>query len=264
MKRFVDTLNTISIIAAIIGIIYFYKGNYDVLYACAIVSLIASFFNVNFGAQNSFFTEIVAMFIGLIVATIKHGNIVNYISVAICYEGTLAIIWGPIVGLLFMHHVMSQSKEPKTIKVKTFVIVIVLLLAGCTGCFLYMQQYYGGQLSTLNSQLEDMTERHDSLLQQSETQATQLNKQTQELNFWEDHAVICTTEGKKYHHYGCGHLDGRSIYIFNIEYAKSLGYTPCLDCCKSIDWDNIKKKAKLMDEQQQQQQREDFAKVNGK
>ena len=85
-----------------------------------------------------------------------------------------------------------------------------------------------------------------------------------ELAFWDNNAVLCTTEGKKYHHYGCGHLEGRGGYIFNIEYAKSLGYTPCLDCCKSIDWDNIKKKAKLMDEQQRQHQREDFAKVNGK
>ena len=52
-----------------------------------------------------------------------------------------------------------------------------------------------------------------------------------ELYFWENSAVICTTEGSKYHHYGCSHIEGRSIYIYNIENAKAMGYTPCLDCC---------------------------------
>lgn len=59
----------------------------------------------------------------------------------------------------------------------------------------------------------------------------ELNSANSELNFWQQSAVICTTVGSKYHHYGCGHLENRSYYIYNIENAKYYGYTPCLDCC---------------------------------
>lgn len=48
--------------------------------------------------------------------------------------------------------------------------------------------------------------------------------------FYTNYAVIVTTTGRKYHHYGCPHLDGRDFYIFNIDNAEYQGYTPCLDC----------------------------------
>lgn len=52
-----------------------------------------------------------------------------------------------------------------------------------------------------------------------------------EYNFFHNGAVIVTaTAGEKYHHYDCGHISGRDIYIYNIELAKAKGYTPCADC----------------------------------
>lgn len=51
-----------------------------------------------------------------------------------------------------------------------------------------------------------------------------------EYNYLHKYAVIVTTTGKKYHHYGCYHINGSSVYIYNIELAESKGYTPCLDC----------------------------------
>lgn len=54
-----------------------------------------------------------------------------------------------------------------------------------------------------------------------------------EIVFWRNSAVIVTTTGEKYHTYGCGHIDGRRYWIYNIELAKAKGYTACLDC---IDW----------------------------
>ncbi|MEG1492251.1 MAG: hypothetical protein RR394_08360 [Oscillospiraceae bacterium] len=53
-----------------------------------------------------------------------------------------------------------------------------------------------------------------------------------EYNFYHERAAICTPEGYRYHHYGCGHLVDRSYYIYNIQVAKAQGYTPCLDCWK--------------------------------
>lgn len=51
-----------------------------------------------------------------------------------------------------------------------------------------------------------------------------------EYEFFHDYAVIVTTTGSKYHHYGCYHIEGRRYYIYNIENAEAKGYTPCLDC----------------------------------
>lgn len=59
----------------------------------------------------------------------------------------------------------------------------------------------------------------------------EIQSHNEELSFWREHAVICTTEGTKYHHYGCPHIEGRRFYIYNIENAEYYGYQPCLDCC---------------------------------
>lgn len=55
----------------------------------------------------------------------------------------------------------------------------------------------------------------------------------EELNFWQNSAVIVTTTGEKYHAYGCYHIEDRRYWIYNIELAQYKGYTACLDC---IDW----------------------------
>lgn len=48
--------------------------------------------------------------------------------------------------------------------------------------------------------------------------------------FWHKYAVIVTSTGSKYHTYGCSHVQGRTFWIYNIDAAKSKGYSPCLDC----------------------------------
>jgi hypothetical protein len=48
--------------------------------------------------------------------------------------------------------------------------------------------------------------------------------------FFRNNACIVTTQGEKYHHYGCYHIQGRNYYIYNTENAIGMGYTPCLDC----------------------------------
>lgn len=42
--------------------------------------------------------------------------------------------------------------------------------------------------------------------------------------------VTASGSGSKYHHYDCYHLEDSSYYIYNVELAENLGYTPCLDC----------------------------------
>lgn len=42
--------------------------------------------------------------------------------------------------------------------------------------------------------------------------------------------VTASGSGSRYHHYNCYHLGDSRYYIYNVELAESLGYTPCLDC----------------------------------
>ena len=51
-----------------------------------------------------------------------------------------------------------------------------------------------------------------------------------EYEFHHNFAVIVTETGKKYHRYGCHHINYSSFWIYNIAQAESKGYTPCLDC----------------------------------
>ena len=57
-----------------------------------------------------------------------------------------------------------------------------------------------------------------------------------EFDFFRRQAAIVTTQGNRYHHYGCQHISNRRYYIYNIEAAKSRGYTPCLDCWEDGLW----------------------------
>lgn len=51
-----------------------------------------------------------------------------------------------------------------------------------------------------------------------------------EYSFYHHGACVVTTEGYRYHRYGCYHIEGRDYWIYNVENAERLGYTPCLDC----------------------------------
>lgn len=56
-----------------------------------------------------------------------------------------------------------------------------------------------------------------------------------EYRFFHKYAVVVTTAGKKYHHYGCYHIEDRQFYIYNIAAAEAKGYTPCLDCIEESE-----------------------------
>lgn len=52
----------------------------------------------------------------------------------------------------------------------------------------------------------------------------------EEYAFYHLYACLVTSEGYRYHKYGCYHIEGRTFWIYNIENAEYRGYTPCLDC----------------------------------
>ena len=54
-----------------------------------------------------------------------------------------------------------------------------------------------------------------------------------EYTFYHAYACIVTTNGYRYHRFGCYHIDGRPFFIYNTNTAESWGYSPCLDCWES-------------------------------
>ena len=50
--------------------------------------------------------------------------------------------------------------------------------------------------------------------------------------FVDSNVVFVTQAGEKYHRYTCYYFQNSDsgYYVFNVEYAKWLGYQPCLEC----------------------------------
>lgn len=85
-------------------------------------------------------------------------------------------------------------------------------------------------ISDLRTELEAIEDEFTDLQEYYDILSTVFDEHNDEYWFYHSGAVIVTTTGSKYHHYGCPHLDGRDFYIFNIENAEYQGYSPCLDC----------------------------------
>ena len=128
---------------------------------------------------------------------------------------------------------------------KGFLLIIIAVLCVSTLYFAFEyeeeKQYSENseaEAQKLNQQIDELKEQNSSLADENielgETNdelQSENESNSEELDFWQQYAVIVTREGKKYHHYGCGHIEGRDFYILNIDEAEAEGYTPCLDCC---------------------------------
>ena len=116
---------------------------------------------------------------------------------------------------------------------RVYIIALVSIIAvGLIGANLYQYIENNQTIELLNKNLDSMSDNRDEFMAKNDALSSELFSKERELAFWDKSAVIVTESGKKYHHYGCYHLNGcSSIWIYNIEAAKSRGYTPCLDCC---------------------------------
>ncbi len=110
--------------------------------------------------------------------------------------------------------------------------VLAVLVIGLGVLNVYQYLIYEDSKLSYESTIESKEEYLSSYKEAYNAVSNTRDKMQIELNFWNNNAVICTTEGNKYHHYGCGHLVGvKSGYIFSINEAERKGYAPCLDCC---------------------------------
>ena len=125
----------------------------------------------------------------------------------------------------------EDTQKNNTIKKSTFILVIIILIGASVYGFAYENAYYEAKINDLNSKCDTLKNERDFYEEGRDYNLKKLEAIEPEYNFYHQYAVICTTEGKRYHHYGCGHLEGRNFYIYNIDNAIGQGYTPCLDCC---------------------------------
>lgn len=114
---------------------------------------------------------------------------------------------------------------------RSFIICLIVLCVS-----LCANAYLAYQCSTLKAEVSDkefsLTQaeyRERRHLEEINRYQNNLGAISDEYNFYHDGAVIVTESGSRYHTYDCYHWN-YPIWIYNVEAAKSKGYTPCKDC----------------------------------
>lgn len=122
--------------------------------------------------------------------------------------------------------------EKKNKPSRSFIICLIVLCVS-----LCANAYLAYQCSTLKTEVSDkefsLTQadyRERRHLEEINRYQKNLGAISHEYSFYHDHAVIVTESGSRYHSYGCYHIRNASFWIYNVEAAKSEGYTPCKDC----------------------------------
>ncbi len=92
------------------------------------------------------------------------------------------------------------------------------------------RQEVASDLSDALSDVNYWKVNYDKAKQRSDYYSEKYLSIEDEYYFYHNYAVIVTDSGYRYHTYGCSHLNFDSFWIYNINAAKSQGYTPCLDC----------------------------------
>ncbi len=97
MERFAENYKIISSLFAVAGIVFYFLGFVWITILCALISISDSIIQVVWGEQNSFATEILAAFIGVVVSIFAHVPLFGVVALAICIESTALLL----IGFLF-------------------------------------------------------------------------------------------------------------------------------------------------------------------
>ena len=122
--------------------------------------------------------------------------------------------------------------EKKSTPSRSFIIcILVMCVSLCTNAYLaYQCSALKTEVSDKEFLLTQAEYRERRKLEEIKRYQNNLGAISDEYNFYHDYAVIVTESGSRYHSYGCYHLNYDSFWIYNVEAAKSEGYTPCKDC----------------------------------
>ena len=107
------------------------------------------------------------------------------------------------------------------------------------------------QLVEINELNEDK-EYYKKKSVDQQTQISNLNKEIKEkdndLDFYQEYAVIVNDNSKKYHLHGCNDLGNSSFRIYNVTQAKNLGYSECSKCYNKTSSTFVSPKQRALEE----------------
>lgn len=124
-----------------------------------------------------------------------------------------------------------QAAKKSTPSRSFIICVLVICVSLCANAYLaYQCSALKTEVSDKEFSLTQADYRERRHLEEINRYQKNLGAISHEYSFYHDHAVIVTESGSRYHSYGCYHLNYDSFWIYNVEAAKSEGYTPCKDC----------------------------------
>lgn len=89
-----------GLIASVVGIIFFFRGNTDVTCVCAVLTIVDSVVQCIWGDQKNLVTEIAAVIIGAILSAFLPGGFLALASVALCIETVAFTVIGWLAALV--------------------------------------------------------------------------------------------------------------------------------------------------------------------
>ena len=140
----------------------------------------------------------------------------------------------------------NKFQENKNVPKKThphksviFLFIVLAILLVISVSVIISQRRYTNQLkSNVEYYKERLKEKDDTISNLKNDVRSMKN----ELNFYENNAVIVTINGQKYHKHTCQYIVGKNYYIYNIAAAEHYGYEPCDICFNNNEDDHIKTK----------------------
>lgn len=124
---------------------------------------------------------------------------------------------------------------------KLYAVVVTLVLVGTIyqnswnvkNTYDWINLYQEAQMrsDSMTLRLEVLQNENDKLTKRCSNLQSAKYKAESDLDYLSAHAAFVTETGAKYHKYNCYHLsNSKSFWIYNVEAAKSKGYTACSDC----------------------------------
>ena len=127
--------------------------------------------------------------------------------------------------------IVDKNKKERSFKIPLIVVSVLLVLS------LGLNLYQLGAKSDMEESLTQNQELEQELEQEKEQNSElqqKLKQNRNKIDFFDEY-IVCVEDDNTgwYHKYECFRFRGREFWVYNIDQAKSLGYKPCPDCCKS-------------------------------
>ena len=126
----------------------------------------------------------------------------------------------------------SNNKAPEK-KTKIVILLFALIASLCMNAYFLLDTTAEKKIKYLNNKVLSTERAKEAYKDDYLKYKADYENLKYDYDFYHNNAVFVTEAGSRYHRYECYHIDNKSYWIYNIEAAKSMGYTPCKDCFSS-------------------------------